>query len=70
MQEAQMGGLRSRRPGKKERPYLKNNQHSWALVTHGYNSTYSGGRDQDDQGWKPTSKKPITKKGLVEWLKV
>jgi hypothetical protein len=43
------------------------------------NPTHSGGRDQEDLGWKPAqanssrdpiSKKPITKKGLVEWLKV
>jgi hypothetical protein len=44
-----------------------------------YNPTYSGGRDQKDQGSKPAwannlqdtiSKKNLTQKGLVEWLKV
>jgi hypothetical protein len=44
-----------------------------------YNLSYSEGRDQEDHGSKPAwanssqdpvSKKPITKKGLVEWLKV
>jgi hypothetical protein len=43
------------------------------------NPNYSGGRDQEDHGSKPAQanssqdhiwKKPITKKGLVEWLKV
>jgi hypothetical protein len=44
------------------------------------NPSYSGGKDQEDCGSKPTranssldhiSKKPITKKiGLMEWLKV
>jgi hypothetical protein len=41
--------------------------------------SYSGGRDQEDNGLKatwanslqdPISKKLFTKKGLVEWLKV
>jgi hypothetical protein len=41
--------------------------------------SYSGRRDQEDQGLKPAwanssrdpiSKKPITKIGLVEWLKM
>jgi hypothetical protein len=44
-----------------------------------YNPSYSGGRDQEDQGWKPAranslrdpvSKKIHHKKKLVEWLKV
>jgi ribosomal protein S21 len=49
-------------------------------VTHAYNPSYSGGRDQEDQGSKPAQanslgdsilkKKIITKKGLVEWFKV
>jgi hypothetical protein len=49
-------------------------------VAHTYNPSYSGSRDQEDQGSKPTQanslrdtclKKPFTKKvGLVEWLKV
>jgi hypothetical protein len=52
---------------------------SWALVAHTCNPSYSGGRDQEDQGLKtaqanssrdPILKKTITKKGLVEWLKV
>jgi hypothetical protein len=48
-------------------------------VAHAYNSSYSGGRDQEDCGSKPAwtnssqdpiSKKSFTKRGLVEWLKV
>jgi hypothetical protein len=43
------------------------------------NSSYSGGRDQEDYGPNPAresissdpiSKKPITKNGLVAWLNV
>jgi hypothetical protein len=45
---------------------------SQILVDHAYNLSYSGSRDQEDGGLKPTranslqypiSKKPITKKG-------
>jgi hypothetical protein len=52
---------------------------SQALVAHTYNPSYSGGRDQEDHGSKPTwansfvkpyLEKPFTKIGLVEWLKV
>jgi hypothetical protein len=48
-------------------------------VAHACNPSYSGGRDQEDLSSKPAqvnssrytiSKKPINKKGLVEWLKV
>jgi hypothetical protein len=48
-------------------------------VAHSCNPSYSGGKDQEDCGSKPAqanssqdpiSKKPFTKKGLVEWLKV
>jgi hypothetical protein len=48
-------------------------------VAHTFNPSYSGDRDQKDRGSKPAgannlqnpiSKKPITKKELVEWLKV
>jgi hypothetical protein len=48
-------------------------------VAQACNPSYSGGRDQEDRGWKPAwakssrdpiSKTPITKKGLAEWLKV
>jgi hypothetical protein len=44
-----------------------------------YNPSYSGGRDQEDcslkpaqanSSWSPYLKKPFTKIGLVEWLKV
>jgi hypothetical protein len=51
----------------------------WALVPQACNPSYKGGRDQEDQGSKPArenssrdpiSKKPFTKIGLVEWLKV
>jgi hypothetical protein len=50
-----------------------------ALVVHTSNPSYSGGKDQEDHGLKPAGanslrdpiwKKSITKKGLVEWLKV
>jgi hypothetical protein len=52
---------------------------SQAPVTHAYNPSYSGGRDQEDWGLKPawanSSTRPyleklFTKIGLVEWLKV
>jgi hypothetical protein len=51
---------------------------SQVLVAHACNSSYSGGRDQEDRGSKPALgkfvrcylEKPITKTGLVEWLKV
>jgi hypothetical protein len=58
--------------------YIKK-QHSQAPVTHVCNLSYSGDRDQEDHGSKPTwanslqdpiSKIPNAKKGLVEWLKV
>jgi hypothetical protein len=48
-------------------------------VAHAYKPSYSGGRDQEDCGSKPAQvnnskdpilKKPITKRGLVEWLKM
>jgi hypothetical protein len=48
-------------------------------MAHIHNPSYSGGRDQEDQGLKPAQanrdalfqkKKPFTIKGLVEWLKV
>jgi hypothetical protein len=48
-------------------------------VTHACNPNYSGGRNQEDCSSKPVwanssqdpiSKRPITKKRLVEWLKV
>jgi hypothetical protein len=49
------------------------------LPAHACNPSYSGGRDQEDRSLKPAranslrdsiSKKPFTKKGLVEWFKV
>jgi hypothetical protein len=49
------------------------------LVTHTYNPSCSGGRDQEDQVSKPApaislkdpfSKKTHQEKGLMEWLKV
>jgi hypothetical protein len=48
-----------------------------ALVAYAYNPSYSGGRDQEDHSLKPAQanssrpylKKPLHKKGLVEWLK-
>jgi hypothetical protein len=49
------------------------------LVAHAYNSSYSGGRGQEDHSSKPAwansysrdaiLKKLIPKIGLVEWLK-
>jgi hypothetical protein len=51
---------------------LVKNQNSWALLAHACNPSYSGGRDQEDQGSKPAwanslgdpiLKKTITKKG-------
>jgi hypothetical protein len=48
---------------------------SWALVAYACNLSYSGGRDQEDYGLKPTwanslrhhiLKKPITKKRAGE----
>jgi hypothetical protein len=44
-------------------------------VAHACNPSYSGSRDQEDCGLKPAQantylKKPFTKIGLVEWLKV
>jgi hypothetical protein len=58
----------------------KEEEHSWVLVAHFCNPSYSEGRDQEDYSSKPTQanssrdhilkKKTITKKGLVEWLKV
>jgi hypothetical protein len=42
---------------------------SWAPVAYACNSSYSGGGDEEDHGWKPAqaissqdSKNPITKK--------
>jgi hypothetical protein len=55
---------------------IKNSQ---VLVAHTYNSSHSGGRDQEDQGSKPVTvnnlqdpilKKTYHEKGLEEWLKV
>jgi hypothetical protein len=52
---------------------------SQAPVAHACNPSCSRGRDQEDRGFKPAqanslrdsiSEKTITKKGLVEWLKV
>jgi hypothetical protein len=53
------------------------------LVAHACNSSYSGGRDQEELSSNPAGanssarpylkkkkKKKITKKGLVEWPKV
>jgi hypothetical protein len=52
---------------------------SQALVLHAFNPSYSGGRDQEDHSSKLAGankfmrlylKKPSTKIGLVEWLKL
>jgi hypothetical protein len=48
-------------------------------VAHVHNPSYSGGRDEEDQGLKPAQanssmrpylEKTLHKKELVEWLKV
>jgi hypothetical protein len=47
--------------------------HSWALVAHAYNPSYSGGRDKEDHSLKPAlanSSQDPSQKGLVERLKV
>jgi hypothetical protein len=58
---------------------LKRRASSWALVVYTYNLSYSAGRDPGNHSLKPAwanssqepiLKKPITKIGLVEWLKV
>jgi hypothetical protein len=53
-------------PVQKVRLYLKNKQRSQALVAHAYNPSYSGGRDQEDCGSKPSQasslQDPILKK--------
>jgi hypothetical protein len=58
---------------------IENEPRCQAPVAHASNPCYSGGRDQEDCSSKPAQansskdpilKKPITKKGLVEWLKV
>jgi hypothetical protein len=58
---------------------LRGKKKGQALMAYACNPSYSGGRDQEDYGLKPAwanslqdpiSKKLITKKGLVERLKV
>jgi hypothetical protein len=54
---------------------LKKVKGSQAPVTHTYNSSYSGGRDQEDCGLKPAQanslQDPISKiPKYLEWLKV
>jgi hypothetical protein len=58
---------------------LKMMNNGQAPVPHTYNLSHSGGRGQENHGLQPvqanrlqdpTSKKHITKKGLVEWLKL
>jgi hypothetical protein len=47
--------------------------HSWVLVAHTCNPSYSGGRDQEDQGLRPTrannSQDPICKitRAKMDW---
>jgi hypothetical protein len=61
------------------RPPISKNKIGRVPVAHACNPSYSGGRDQEDGGSKPSeasslqdpiSKIPFTKIGLVEWLKV
>jgi hypothetical protein len=78
-QEAEAGGTTvASQPGV-QRETLSQKEESRVPVAPAYNPSYSGGRDQEDNSSKiapvnscrdPISKKPITKKGLVEWLKV
>jgi hypothetical protein len=57
---------------------LYKNECCWALVVLVCNSSYSGGRDQEDRGsdqsrqivCETLSRKAHDKKGLVEWLKI
>jgi hypothetical protein len=57
---------------------FKNINVGQAPVAHVCNPSYSGGRDQEDCSSKPAweifqetvSRKYLTQKGLVEWLKV
>jgi hypothetical protein len=58
---------------------LLKDRDNWALVAHACNPSYSGSKEQEDHGSKPTQqivretlsqKKTHHKKGLVEWLKV
>jgi hypothetical protein len=46
---------------------LRSATYSWALVTHTCNPSYSGGRDQEDQGLKSAnnSRDPISKKKTI-----
>jgi hypothetical protein len=48
---------------------LKSKTQSQVLVAHACNSTYSGGRDQEDYGLKPVQtnslQDPISKKKLI-----
>jgi hypothetical protein len=65
---------------KKFKLYLKKKKREiQVLVAHACNSSYSGGRDQEDHSskpaWENSSRDPILKKthhkkGLVEWFKV
>jgi hypothetical protein len=62
-----------------EKPLILFNAISWMPVVHTCNSSYLGGRDQEDHILKPPkqiihqtlSRKTLSQKiGLVEWLKV
>jgi hypothetical protein len=44
----------------------KNLTLNWVPAAHAYNPSHSGARDQKDA----VQNQPITKIGLVEWLKV
>jgi hypothetical protein len=59
--------------------YQLKGKRSWVLVAHTCDPSYSGGRDQEDCGLKPTRAKEFTRpylekihrrKGLAEWLTV
>jgi hypothetical protein len=54
-------------------PELRNlNSFSQATVAHAYNSSYLGGRDQEDRSLRAVQAKRENtqhKKGLVEWFK-
>jgi hypothetical protein len=77
-EEGREGGRKGgREGGRKENMYTISLQQPGA-VAHTCNPSYSGDRDQEGFGSKPgenslcdpISKKPNTKKGQLEWLKM
>jgi hypothetical protein len=58
--------LPSKWEGLSSNPYIYKKNLSWARMTHAYNPSYSGGRNQEDLGSKPAwayrSRDPISEK--------